>query len=40
MNTEPQESPIPIVEHKYVAFCDVLGFGHAVENHFDETIEL
>ncbi|HMV59276.1 MAG TPA: hypothetical protein PKD38_18940 [Nitrospira sp.] len=40
MSTEPLEPPIPVVEQKYVAFCDVLGFSHAVENHFDETIEL
>jgi hypothetical protein len=29
-----------LVPNKYVAFCDVLGFSHAVENHFDETIQL
>ena len=29
--------PIP---HKYVAFCDVLGFSYAVENQFDATIRL
>lgn len=28
------------VSNKYVAFCDVLGFSHAVENHFDATIRL
>ena len=28
------------VPNKYVAFCDVLGFSHAVENHFDATIQL
>jgi hypothetical protein len=26
------------VPFRYVAFCDVLGFSHAVENRFDETI--
>lgn len=26
--------------NKYVAFCDILGFSHAVENHFDATIQL
>lgn len=28
------------IPNKYVAFCDVLGFSHAVENHFDATIRL
>jgi len=28
------------IENKYVAFCDVLGFSYAVENHFDATIQL
>lgn len=28
------------IPNKYVAFCDVLGFSHAVENHFDATIKL
>lgn len=29
-----------MISNKYVAFCDVLGFSHAVENHFDATIHL
>ncbi|MCF9021681.1 MULTISPECIES: hypothetical protein [Pseudomonas syringae group] len=29
-----------IIPNKYVAFCDVLGFSHAVENAFEETISL
>lgn len=29
-----------MTSNKYVAFCDVLGFSHAVENHFDATIRL
>lgn len=28
------------IPNKYVAFCDVLGFAHAVENEFEETISL
>ena len=28
------------IPNKYVAFCDVLGFSHAVENNFDATIRL
>jgi len=33
-------SATEIIQRKYVAFCDVLGFSHAVENHFDATIQL
>lgn len=29
-----------VIPNKYVAFCDVLGFSHAVENAFEETINL
>lgn len=29
-----------VIPNKYVAFCDVLGFSHAVENHFEATIRL
>jgi len=28
------------IPNRYVAFCDVLGFSHAVENHFEATIRL
>lgn len=31
------EEPFPM---KYVAFCDVLGFSHAVENDFSQTIQV
>ncbi|MDA3877710.1 MAG: hypothetical protein PF483_11560 [Halothiobacillus sp.] len=36
------DSPITeeAVPNKYVAFCDVLGFSHAVERNFDATIHL
>lgn len=33
----PDEETIP---RKYVAFCDVLGFSHAVENEFEATLSL
>lgn len=29
-----------VIPNKYVAYCDVLGFSHAVENHFEATIRL
>ncbi|WP_455921954.1 hypothetical protein [Pseudomonas putida] len=31
------DEPVPM---KYVAFCDVLGFSHAVENDFNQTIQV
>jgi hypothetical protein len=33
----PQAQEIP---SRYVAFCDVLGFSYAIENHFDVTLEV
>lgn len=35
---QPQDDDV--IPNKYVAFCDVLGFSHAVENDFEHTIRL
>lgn len=35
---KPQDDDV--IPNKYVAFCDVLGFSHAVENDFEQTIRL
>ncbi len=32
------EGAIPVVENKYVAFCDILGFSNRVSEDFDETL--
>lgn len=43
-NIQVENSDTPLDEtaipNKYVAFCDVLGFSHAVENEFETTIKL
>ena len=36
--SEPDSQKHDEVPMKYVAFCDVLGFSHAVEHDFDSTI--
>lgn len=41
MSTKPENQAkenSEVIPIKYVAFCDVLGFSQAVENHFDQTI--
>lgn len=35
-----ENSPAPIVLMRYVAFCDVLGFSNAVQERFEEVIEV
>ncbi|WP_247258080.1 hypothetical protein [Pseudomonas moorei] len=36
----PDQLSDDVIPNKYVAFCDVLGFSHAVENEFERTILL
>ncbi len=44
MNEDPiVETPIEfhnIVENRYVAFCDILGFSDKILNHFEETLKV